>query len=377
LPNILGDFLTEHLDEIAGGRMFALKKANNSLRPIVGGSIWRRCAARLGVVEVRNNVDTFFKSQYTNFIGRASARRNAPKQPRVIRVGPNTGGLSTKIPNTRGLSDFTLSIRGFIWDKNFGGESDGATRCAQVTQFLAAAGAQHSEENLLVVIQLDIVNAYPSADRQAQFDVLAGRASKSYDKGHVHMEDDITCPSSLRHYWSYFESMQGTASTLHCNDYQGQAHKIACSKGGQQGDAFETVRFAITLFPSFGRVFARHAACTGAAICDDVFIVSALAEGLALAAELKQVLKQDLDLDLDVPKFNCFCPGDRINDDKHARTLFQNALHANSQLARLSGMDAGISTTGLLVAGVPLAMMNGCSSLCRQRQLQSRSTWVS
>ena len=53
----------------------------------------------------------------------------------------------------------------------------------------------------------------------------------------------------------------------------------------------------------------RHAAGTGAAICDDVFIVALLAEGLALAAELKQVLKRDLGLDLDVPKFNCFFPG--------------------------------------------------------------------
>jgi len=164
------------------------------------------------------------------------------------------------------------------------------------------------------------------------------------------MGDDIPCPSSLRHYWSYFESIQGTASTLHFSDYQGQAHKIVCSI--QQGDAFETVRFAVTTFPSFGRVFARHAACTGAAICDDVFIVAPLAESPALVAEIKQVLKQDLDLDLHVPKFNCFVPGDRINDDEHARTLFQNALLANPQLACLSGMDAGISTTGLRVAGV-------------------------
>jgi len=124
LPNILGDLLAEHLDEIAGGRMFALEKANNSLRPIVIGSLWRRCAARLGVAEVRNNVVTFFMSQYTNFI-------------------------------------------------QFGGKSDGATRCGQVTQLLAA----------------------------------------------------------------------------------------------------------------------RHATCTGAAICDDVFIDAPLVEGLALAAELKQVLK--------------------------------------------------------------------------------------
>ena len=145
------------------------------------------------------------------------------------------------------------------------------------------------------MIQLDIVNAYPSADRQALFDILAGRASKSLDNGHVQIEDDIPCPSALYQYWCYFESMQGTASTLHFCAYQGQAHKIACSKAGQQCDTFETVRFAVTTFSSFGRVFARHAACTGAAICNDVLIVTPLEEGLALAAELKQVLKQDLE----------------------------------------------------------------------------------
>ena len=62
------------------------------------------------------------------------------------------------------------------------------------------------------------------------------------------------------------------------------------------------------------------------------------------------MLKQDLDLDLDVPKFNCFFRSDRINDNDHACALFQNAVQANPQLACLSGMDAGISTTGLRVA---------------------------
>jgi len=153
------------------------------------------------------------------------------------------------------------------------------------------------------VIQLDIVNAYPSADWQAQFDVLTGRASESYDNGHVLMGDDNPCPSSLSHYWSYFESMQGTASTLHFSNYQGHA----CSKGCY---SFETLRSAVTIFPSIDRVFARHAACTGAIICDVVFIIAPLAEGPALAAELEEVLKQDLDLDLDVPKFNCFFQDD-------------------------------------------------------------------
>jgi len=149
------------------------------------------------------------------------------------------------------------------------------------------------------------------------------------------------------------------------------------AKGSQQGDAFETVRFAVTTFPSFGRVFARHAACTGAAICDDVFIVAPLAERVALAAELKQVLKQDLDLDLDVPKFNCFFPGDRINDNEHAHALFfQNALHANPQLACLSGMDAGICTTGLRVAGVPIGNDEWVQKFVQVKAV-AVSTWVS
>ena len=48
-----------------------------------------------------------------------------------------------------------------------------------------------------------------------------------------------------------------------------------------------------------------------------------------------------------------FLSSDRINDDDHARALFQNILQANPQLACLLGMDAGISTAGLCVAGVP------------------------
>jgi len=74
--------------------------------------------------------------------------------------------------------------RGLIFH-SIGGESDGATRCVQVTQLLAAAWLQHSDENPLVVIQLDIANAYFSTNRLAKFDVLAGRAFKSYDNGHV------------------------------------------------------------------------------------------------------------------------------------------------------------------------------------------------
>ena len=68
LPNILGDFLADHLDEIAGGRMFVLEKANNSLRPIVIGSlgvdalhvtVLRKCAAMWLLFSCRNTRISF------------------------------------------------------------------------------------------------------------------------------------------------------------------------------------------------------------------------------------------------------------------------------------------------------------------------------
>jgi len=38
---------------------------------------------------------------------------------------------------------------------------------------------------------------------------------------------------------------------------------MACSNGSQQGNAFETVRFAVTTFPLFGRVFALMSLAQG------------------------------------------------------------------------------------------------------------------
>ena len=306
LPYVKGDFYEGHLEEVAGGKFIALEKLNNSVRPIVIGSTWRRAPASLSVAEVNSDVANFLMSTYDNFL-------------------------------------------------QFAGQKDGATRCAQVTQLLAADWDVHAEENPLVVMQLDIINAFCSVSRQAQFDVLAEKASTSYDNGNVRDGDLLPCAPSLRKYWGYFQSMHANSSTLRFIDHRGQPHHLPCSKGGQQGDGFETVRFAVTTLPSIGRVFQRHPACKGAAICDDIFVVAPLQEALALVAELKLILKQDLDLDLDVPKFNCFFPGNRLNDDQ-ARELFKNTLAHRQSFLDLATMDAGVSTQGLRVAGVPIGV---------------------
>jgi len=209
----------------------------------------------------------------------------------------------------------------------------------------------HDVDDPLVVMQLDIINAFCSVRRQAQIDVLA---STSYENGNVRDGDMVPCAPSLRQYCGYFQSMQGRASTLRFTDHREQPHHLTCSKSGQQGDGFETLQFAVTIHPSIGRVFQRHPDCKGAAICDDIFVVAPLQESLALVAEPKLIMKQDLDLDLDVPKFNCYVPGNHLYDDQ-ARALFKDTSASRQSFSDLAAMDAGVSTNGLRVAGVPIA----------------------
>jgi len=133
----------------------------------------------------------------------------------------------------------------------------------------------------------------------------------------------------------------------------GQPHHLLCLKGGQQGDGFETVRFAVTIHHFIGRVFQRHPACKGTAVCDDYFIIAPLQEALALVAELRLILKQDLDLYLDVSKFDCYVPGNRLDDDQ-ARELFKDTLATRQSFSDLAAMDVGVSRKGLRVAGVPV-----------------------
>ena len=128
----------------------------------------------------------------------------------------------------------------------------------------------------------------------------------------------IPCAPSLRKCWGYFQSMQAHSSTLRFITHRGQPHHLPCFKGGQQGDGFETVRFAVTIHPFIGRVFQCHPACKGAIICDDIFVVAPLQDALARVAELKLILKQDLDWILTCPSSIVICPAIASMTIRHA-----------------------------------------------------------
>jgi len=175
-------------------------------------------------------------------------------------------------------------------------------------QLLLANHVNHDVSDPLVAVQLDASNAFGSVSRQPQFDVLAGKTSRSYDDVRVQIGDKLPRPRTLDKYWGCFLSMLGNASNMHFSDNQGVTHHLPCSKGGQQGDGLETIRFAVTIHQSIGRVCARHLDCKVVGICDDIFIIARVSKALSCAAEMKKIRKADLDMDLNVPKFNVFFP---------------------------------------------------------------------
>jgi len=199
----------------------------------------------------------------------------------------------------------------------------------------------HEVSNPLAAVQLDASNAFCSVAKQPQFDVLAGKASRSYDNGRVQVGDELQRPRTLDKYWGYFLSMQGNASTMHFSDNQGVTHHLPCSKGGQQGNGLETIRFAVTVHPSIGRVCERHLDCKVVGICDNIFIIARLSKALSSAAEMKKVLKADLDIDLNVPKFNVFFPDTSFSLDT-ARFGLDSAVRADPAIADLAAMGAWV-----------------------------------
>ena len=189
--------------------------------------------------------------------------------------------------------------------------------CAQVTQLLAAAWAQHSDENPLVVVQLDIVNAYPSVDRQAQFDVLAGRASKSYDNGHVQI-GDVTSPVLLP-YTTIGVTLNPCKVPLPlCTSATTRVRliRLRAAKAVNRAKPLKLCVLQLPLSPRLAECLSFMLLAPGP---PSAMMSSSLhhLQKVLLFAELKQVLKQDLDFD--VPKFNYFFPVDRINDEDHTK----------------------------------------------------------
>jgi hypothetical protein len=141
--HVMGEFLPlftrlSFLPELAGGLLFAFLKKDGGIRPLLCGSIWRRCAARLTSDCTRDAAHTYFTTTYPNFMQCA------------------------------------------------GGLQDGANRCAQLLNMLHdLPTADQDPDDPVTFINTDIKAAFQEMCHQASFDTLTGKATQPYDDGRV------------------------------------------------------------------------------------------------------------------------------------------------------------------------------------------------
>jgi len=86
LPYVKGDFYEVHLAEAAGGKFFALENPNDSIKPVVIGSTWRRAPASLSITELNNDVANFLMSTYDNFLQFAGQKDGTTRWAQVTQL---------------------------------------------------------------------------------------------------------------------------------------------------------------------------------------------------------------------------------------------------------------------------------------------------
>jgi hypothetical protein len=312
-PYVMGDFLHEFLPELAGGLLFAFLKNNGGLRPLLCGSIWRRCAARLISDCTRTAAHTFFTTTYPNFMQCA------------------------------------------------GGLQDGATRCAQLLNMLHDLPTDAQDpDNPVAFINTDIQAAFQEMCRQTSFDTLTGKATQPYDDGRVQPGDEIPTIEALRPFHGYFNAMHSTASNNRYYDHRGHPHHVKGTTGGQQGDGLEMVRYSLSQHNIVGRVLDRHRDARAAGFADDLTLYAKLETALKVLVELRQRLGEDAKLRFNMDKVKIYIPG--VTRER-ARELVLHHIDRDNSLESLRALydrDVAspeldiITVTGLKCVGVPI-----------------------
>ena len=143
-PYVMGEFLPLFLPELAGGLLFVFLKKDGGLRPLLCGSIWHRCAARL-------TSDCTWPTHIS------------PQHIQILHNVQCAGGLQ-----------------------------DGATRCAQLLNMLHDLPTDDQDhDDPVTFINTDIKVVFQEMCRQASFDTLTGQSTKQYNDGRVQPRDDI------------------------------------------------------------------------------------------------------------------------------------------------------------------------------------------
>ena len=123
---------------------------------------------------------------------------------------------------------------------------DGASHCLY---FLNAAYSDpaftsaEDEADPMVIVKLDISNAFGSLCARLVLDVLSGKASRDYASGIKIDEEFETAVHELRAYFGFFKLARTCETILRYYSYDGATNYVKCKTGGLQGDSPEFMVF--------------------------------------------------------------------------------------------------------------------------------------
>ena len=125
---------------------------------------------------------------------------------------------------------------------------DGAPVCAKLVSMIHDKPQVQSDPH--IVCQIDFVNAFQALNCQLDTnDCILGKASRTYGEENVQIGDELPHLPSLKPFFAYFRSMNQVASHNRFTDHEGFIQYIKGTKGGQQGDPLEMLRFCLTNSP--------------------------------------------------------------------------------------------------------------------------------
>ena len=154
----------------------------------------------------------------------------------------------------------------------------------------------------MVIVKLDISNAFGSLCARLVLDVLSGKASRDYAFGIKVDEEFETAVYELRAYFGFFKLARTCETILRYYSYDGATNYVKCKTGGIQGDPPEFMVFCHVTLHLWGRVFKMFPDLRGLAFADDGNIIGRLSQALRLIAASKPVFKLDGNLDFNLGK---------------------------------------------------------------------------
>jgi len=176
-------------------------------------------------------------------------------------------------------------------------------------------------EDPMVIINLDISNAFGTLCARLVLDFLSGKASRDYACGINADADFETAVHELKAYFGVFRLQRTCEAILRFYSYNGATNYIRCRTGGLQEDCPEFMVFCIVSLHLWGRVFGKFLDTKGLAYADDGSIIAKLSIALKIISMLAPIFKKDANLHFNIGKTKVLAKG------PSADHLFERAKH--------------------------------------------------